>query len=56
MVYTNWGTSQPRYSGDYDTSVGYCVRMGNFYKVNEPYTWENVNCDNQLYVICQATL
>ncbi|XP_066252550.1 perlucin-like protein [Euwallacea similis] len=52
MTYSNWGTGQPRYSED-DAETGYCVRVGNFYKISESSKWENIDCNSKLYYICE---
>ncbi|KAL1509847.1 hypothetical protein ABEB36_004524 [Hypothenemus hampei] len=52
LTYKNWGTSQPNfinYSHD-----GICVRVGNYFKVDEPYQWENFDCTAELFYICEA--
>ncbi|XP_066146763.1 lectin subunit alpha-like [Euwallacea fornicatus] len=53
MTFSYWGTGQPRYDDGIDEN-GYCIRVGNFYKVNEIYKWENIDCTSKLYYICEV--
>ncbi|KAL1509839.1 hypothetical protein ABEB36_004516 [Hypothenemus hampei] len=52
LTYTNWGSFQPQFY-IYDLHNAICVRVGNYDKVNEPYKWQMVDCNNELYYICE---
>lgn len=51
MSYTNWGNGEPMENYAYE--YGYCVRLGSFYKENDPYKWATVNCNLNLYYVCE---
>ncbi|XP_060535729.1 perlucin-like protein isoform X2 [Cylas formicarius] len=49
MKYTLWGTGQPQ-AGQ---SKRFCIKLGNFYKYNEPYKYQLEDCTFWLSYICE---
>ncbi|XP_060524813.1 perlucin-like protein [Cylas formicarius] len=51
VKYTLWGTGQPQTR----QSKQLCVKLGNFYKYNEPYKFQLEDCTFWLSYICERT-
>ncbi|KAL1509835.1 hypothetical protein ABEB36_004512 [Hypothenemus hampei] len=55
LTFMNWGSTQPIFN-PFNLHTGICVRVGNYYKVNEPYLWENFDCNAEQLYICETDL